>query len=194
MFLFLTGLAASTAATVLLSLPHPGPAPGRGPEACVPSGHDSRGRSSVDRGVIAWEDDTVFDDARSYAVGQWTGGGLKRVAFRPDTASEFADLEWNDTRSSGGDWKNVLARWTGRPGTDSITMNRHYLDDGGARGTAAHRRRVATHELGHALGFCHKSTKAGSIMWADNAEAARFGIDGITAGDRAAYHRLWGRA
>ncbi|MFF2194590.1 matrixin family metalloprotease [Streptomyces sp. NPDC058157] len=186
------GLAAATVATVLLALPHPGPSLEQAPQTCVPSGQDSRGRSSVDEGVIAWEDDTEFDDARTYAVGQWTSGNLKKVTFHPDTASEIADLEWNDTRSSGGDWKNVLARWTGLPGTDSITMNRFYLDTGGTRGTTAHRRRVATHELGHALGFCHKSTRAPSIMWTDNGEAARAGIDRITTTDRNAYHQLWG--
>ncbi|MEW1635399.1 matrixin family metalloprotease [Streptomyces sp. NPDC093801] len=188
----LIGLAAATVATVLLSLPHPGPPLRQAPQTCVPSGQDSRGRSSVDQGVIAWEDESVFDDARTHAVGQWTSGNLKKVTFHPDTASEIADLEWNDTRSSGGDWKNVLARWTGLPGTDSITMNRFYLDAGGTRGTTAHRRRVATHELGHALGFCHKSTRVASIMWADNAEAARVGIDRITTTDRNAYHQLWG--
>lgn len=186
------GLVAATVATTLLSLPHPVPALQQAPQTCVPSGQDSRGRSSVDQGVIAWEDETVFDDARTYAVGQWTSGNLKQVTFQPDTASEIADLEWNDTRSSGGDWKKVLARWTGLPGTDSITMNRYYLDNGATRGATAHRRRVATHELGHALGFCHKSTQVASIMWADNAETARAGIDQITNTDRNAYHQLWG--
>ncbi|MFE2852740.1 hypothetical protein ACFXJO_16620 [Streptomyces lavendulae] len=146
----------------------------------------------MDSGVIAWEDETVFDDARAFAVGQWTSGNLKKVAFHPDTASEIADLEWNDTRSSGADWKNVLAHWTGLPGTDSITMNRYYLDDGASRGTTAHRRRVATHELGHALGFCHKSMQVASIMWVDNGEAARAGIDQVTTTDRTYYHQLWG--
>ncbi|MFD9452391.1 hypothetical protein ACFWBC_04760 [Streptomyces sp. NPDC059985] len=184
------GPAAATAAAVILALPHPGAA--LVPAACVPSGQDSRGRSSVDAGVVAWEDETVFDDARTYAVGQWTSGQLKKVAFRPDTASDIADLEWNDINTGAGQWESVLGQWSGRPGTDTITLNSYYLGDSRSRGTTAHRRRVATHELGHALGFCHKPMTVSSIMWTDNAEAARFGIDQITPTDRTHYHQLWG--
>lgn len=46
-------------------------------------------------------------------------------------------------------------------GTDHLLLNRAYLDNGKRMGTDEHRRRVAAHQLGHVLGFCHKSYGTG---------------------------------
>ncbi|MGW7343914.1 hypothetical protein [Streptomyces sp. NPDC054854] len=106
----------------------------------------------------------------------------------PERARGVEDDGWGAYRPA----LFVVGQWSGRPGTDTITLNSDYLGDRRSRGTTAHRRRVATHELGHAPGFCHKPMTVSSIMWTDNAEAARFGIDQITPTDRTHYHQLWG--
>lgn len=79
------------------------------------------------------------------------------MKFPEDDGSRIADLEWSDVDETSGKWKNVGGAWTGLPGTDMIRMNDAYLARGKRLGTDAWRSRVAAHELGHALGFCHKS-------------------------------------
>ncbi|MFJ2443335.1 hypothetical protein ACIOWG_23415 [Streptomyces sp. NPDC087658] len=158
---------------------------------CLEGQKDSRGRSSVDGTEIAWEDETRYDDARIHATAVWTANGLNRISFPRDDSFRIADLEWSDINETTGQWKNVGAAWTALPGTDRIRMNSAYLGAGKKYGSTAQRRQVAAHELGHALGFCHKSPDWYPTLMAPNA------YDGPSDGrptsrDRANYHDLWG--
>ncbi|MFH8729873.1 hypothetical protein [Streptomyces termitum] len=188
-------LAAAAAAAVLLAVPAPAhAAPGAvRPYKCLDGMVDSRGRSSVDGSVIAWDDESVFDDARRHAVKVWTAGTLKRVKIKPDDATTYADLEWRDADSTAGSWRDVYGMWSGRPGADLLLLNRAYLGAGKRKGSDEHRRRVAAHELGHALGFCHKAYDEGrSLLWYDYGRLEEQKLNGPTAKDIDAYHALWG--
>ncbi|MEU8543013.1 matrixin family metalloprotease [Streptomyces sp. NPDC048717] len=184
-------LAAASAAAVLLVLPTPAlaaPAPAK----CVDGRSDSRGRSSVDGRELAWDDASKFDDALRYAARVWSAGSMTRVTIKPDDATSWADVEWRDVSSTGPHWYRVYGRWSAQHGTDRIELNAAYLGGGKSLGQAVHRRRVAAHELGHALGFCHKSLVGDSLMWEQYGDIRAGKIDRPTARDVADYHRLWG--
>ncbi|MFD8977195.1 MULTISPECIES: matrixin family metalloprotease [unclassified Streptomyces] len=191
-----SALAAASAAVVLLAVPAPvHAAPAAAPHRCEGGESDSRGRSSVDGREIAWDDESRFDDARKHAVKVWTAGTLKQVTIKADGATSYADLEWRDTNQTGKGWKSVYGKWDPNAGADYLWLNRAYLDDGKAYGTNEHRRRVAAHELGHALGFCHKEYGYGqypSVMWAEYGLIEGKKINGPTSADVKAYHALWG--
>ncbi|MEE1741177.1 matrixin family metalloprotease [Streptomyces sp. BE147] len=186
-------LAASSAAVVLLAIPAPVCATAAArPHTCVDGRPDSRGRSSVDGRELAWDDASKFDDARRHAVKVWTAGTLKQVKIKPDSATSYADLEWRDANSTAADWHLTYGRWDPNTGTDYLWLNRAYLDARKVLGTNGHRRRVAAHELGHALGFCHKSFAHHSVMWEDYDNIATKKTNGPTSNDVTAYHALWG--
>ncbi|MFB7512917.1 matrixin family metalloprotease [Streptomyces sp. NPDC056144] len=190
------GLAAASAAAVLLAVPAP-PYAVSGvaqPYSCLEGEVDSRGRSSVDGSEITWDDESKFDDARKVAIGAWTSGTLNRVKIRADDATSYADVEWRDVNNSTHDWAGTYGRWDPNPGTDHLLMNRAYLDDGKRYGATEHRRRVAVHELGHALGFCHKDTKALSVMWEKYEDLDLMDTNKPTADDVKAYQALWGQS
>ncbi|MFC8953514.1 matrixin family metalloprotease [Streptomyces sp. NPDC057101] len=149
----------------------------------------------MDGNEIAWDDESKFDDARKHAVKVWTAGTLKKVKIKLDGATSYADVEWRDANSITGKWRDVYGKWAPQHGTDHLLLNRAYLDDGKRKGTDEHRRRVAAHELGHALGFCHKSYGYGmhpSLLWADYGHISGKKINGPTETDVKAYHALWG--
>ncbi|MET8685632.1 hypothetical protein ABZV77_15560 [Streptomyces sp. NPDC004732] len=161
------------------------------PASCIDGLRDSRARSSVDGNEIAWEDETRFDDARRHARRAWTRNGLHRVKFPADDASRIADLEWSDVNTARAPWKNILGRWKGMPGTDAVQLNRAYLGAGKAYGDTRSRRMIAAHELGHALGFCHKNPAAYRSLLAPS--TFDMPSDGRpTPRDRRNYHALWG--
>ncbi|MDT3397484.1 matrixin family metalloprotease [Streptomyces sp. B1866] len=188
-------LAAACAATVLLAVPTPAHgAPAARPAKCTDDHgrmRDSRGRSSVDGHEIRWEDETRFDDARKYATKVWTSSGLTKVKLKPDAWDTIADLQWRDTNTTSGKWRNIFGKWEPHTGADSIYLNRAYLDNGRNHGNDRDRRKVAAHELGHALGFCHKS--ANWYFTLMEAEHQYLPNDGKpTSQDRKNYHALWG--
>lgn len=62
------------------------------PATCMNGQKDSRGRSSVDSGEIAWEDESAFDDARRHAHRVWSQRGLDRVRFPADDAGRIGHV------------------------------------------------------------------------------------------------------
>ncbi|MEU7581490.1 hypothetical protein AB0B50_28245 [Streptomyces sp. NPDC041068] len=161
-----------------------------GPASCLGPGKDSRGRSSVDSGEIAWEDESKYDDARRHAHRVWSARGLDRVTFPADDATRIADLEWSDVDRTDGAWHKTLGYWDGREGTDVLLMNDALLARGKYYGTTRFRRAIAAHELGHALGFCHKHPSWYATLMAPKVEDMNDGRP--SARDRRNYHRLWG--
>ncbi|MEO3976903.1 hypothetical protein [Streptomyces sp. CAU 1734] len=184
------GQALVTAAVTLLALGHPPPAAAAGPAACVGGERDSRGRSSVDAGEIAWEDETKYDDARRWALKAWTGRGM-RIRLPADDSTRIADLEFTDVRRTDGRWNNTGGAWIGLPGTDTLALNSAYVGKGKRLGNTSARRRIASHELGHALGFCHKDpARYPTLMARRLAEGPANGKP--TSRDRRNYTALWG--
>lgn len=181
-------LAASTLAVFLLAIPHPARAvPPAAAEAC-----DSRGNSSVDAGVIAWEDETALNTALAYANRQWSTNGLTQVKLKRDDASNIADLQWRDVNRTDGDWATRDAQWAPHTGADNVYFNLARLGDGKVNGTEYHRAHVAAHELGHALGLCHTTLHEYSLMWPRHSDLDSENINGPMPYDRTAYHKLWG--
>ncbi|MEV7282399.1 hypothetical protein AB0Q96_36340, partial [Streptomyces sp. NPDC093111] len=68
--------------------------------------------------------------------------------------------------------------------TDYIFLNNRYLEGK----PLAYIRSITSHELGHALGLCHKPGRYGSIMWEEHNDVK----NSPTGIDQANYRGLWG--
>ncbi|MEU3721555.1 matrixin family metalloprotease [Streptomyces sp. NPDC031705] len=181
------GLAAF--ATVLLVAPAPARAATAAP-CLAKSGHDAtetRGDSSVDEGEIRWTAGTKYKAEYQHANRAWSYSGAK-IKIAPDSATTVNDLHYEDFSDGRNPAAGQWARHPGPAATDVIRFNKARMDTY----DAATRRMVAAHELGHALGLCHKSdsgkSAVQSVMWP---EAAPY-PDVPTAVDKANYKKLWG--
>ncbi|MEU8764826.1 matrixin family metalloprotease [Streptomyces sp. NPDC048659] len=156
--------------------------------ACVGGETESRGDSAVDDGEIRWTDDTGYDDARKFAISAWQYSGSK-IKIVADSALTSNDVEFKDA-NLGTRATDPLGRYERHGGfgaTDYIVFNRQKL--GGA--SKALRRYVALHELGHALGLCHKSDNVVSLMW-KTGPTPGYEITWIPDVDKTSYKKLWG--
>lgn len=158
------------------------------PAPCLDGLRETKGDSAVDDGEIRWTDNTSYDDARTFAVKTWQYGGSK-IKIVEDSAITSNDVEFKDANLGTGD-RAPLGRYErhGSIGaTDYIVFNKQKL-----RGASKERLRyVALHELGHALGLCHKSDTIISLMW-KNAPSPGYEITWIPDVDKADYKKLWG--
>ncbi|MFI7383579.1 hypothetical protein [Streptomyces sp. NPDC049813] len=159
--------------------------------SCLDGLRDDTGRSSVDGREIRFTNSTKYDDAQSHAHAGWTSSGLSQIKLKGDAWNTSNDLDWKEKNKKDG----ALATWTrhgGSGATDTIEMNDYYLHQGrpGTWDTPFYRRAAAAHELGHALGLCHKSAAYGSSIMVKSAGD----IPSIkpTSRDRGDYHKLWG--
>lgn len=156
--------------------------------ACVGGETESKGNSAVDAGEIRWTDNTAYDDARSFAISAWQYSGSK-IKIVADSALTSNDVEFKDA-NLGTRATDPLGRYE-RHGsfgaTDYIIFNKQKL--GGASKNL--RRYVALHELGHALGLCHKSDTVVSLMW-KTAPSPGYEITWIPDTDKTSYKKLWG--
>lgn len=93
--------------------------------------------------------------------------------------------DFSDTRNAAA---GLWSRHPGPAATDLIRFNKARMDTY----EPATRRMVAAHELGHALGLCHKSgsgkNAVESVMWPDVAQYP----DVPTDVDKANLKKLWG--
>ncbi|MER8047670.1 hypothetical protein [Streptomyces sp. NPDC094032] len=174
----------SLVAAVLLSLatsnaPYAA-APTAAAAPCEEGDTESRTDPSVDEGEIRWTESSKYDSERAHAITEWNK--LRKISIAPDAVNTVNDLEFRDYSKPdtiGGYWE----RRGGIAQTDYIYLNKHNLDGMGP----AFRRNVLVHELGHALGLCHKSGHYLSVMWNRKSD-----VDKPTAVDQANYTRLWG--
>lgn len=181
-------LAVLSAATALLlgAPPPPAAAATAAPCADPRDSTETKAHSSVDEGEIRWTSSTKYRTEWAHAVKVWQFSGAK-IKILADSASTVNDLDVSDFSSKTDKKAGHWAQNTGTAATDRITLNVTLLAGYGVE----MRRNVLVHELGHALGFCHKSdggkTAVQSVMWA-NASAH----EAPTEVDKANYRKLWG--
>ncbi|AQT70364.1 matrixin family metalloprotease [Streptomyces sp. fd1-xmd] len=176
-------------AAVLLLAPAPAHAAVAAP--CIArSGSDAtetREDSSVDDGEIRWTASTKYKAEYVHANRAWSYPGA-RIRIAPDTATTVNDLNYEDFSDPRSSAAGVWSRRPGPAATDLIRFNKARMDTY----DPTTRRMVAAHELGHALGLCHKSgsgpNAVSSVMWPD---VARY-PDAPTDVDKANLKKLWG--
>ncbi|WP_326681682.1 hypothetical protein [Streptomyces sp. NBC_01237] len=180
---------AAVIATVFLALPPPSVSAHQhqaaAPAPCVGGERERPGVSAVDDGEIRWTENTRYDGPRKHALKAWQFSGAT-IELRPDSAATVNDLEFRDYDGGRGDRAPVAqyVRDSGTAATDHIRFNRDKMDGR----SLEFQNSAAAHELGHALGLCHKPDRVLSLMWTDIASPP---IITPQAVDKANYRRLW---
>ncbi|MFF2231621.1 zinc metalloprotease [Streptomyces anulatus] len=155
------------------------------PAPCISGERERSSESAVDDNEIRWTDKTRYDVPRKHALKAWQYSGSK-IKLRPDSSTTVNDLEFRDYRGGTGERAAVAqyVRDSGTAATDYVRFNRDKMS-GRSR---AFMNSAAAHELGHALGLCHKSGGVLSLMWTDISSPP---ITSPQAVDKANYSKLW---
>ncbi|MGW5782222.1 hypothetical protein [Streptomyces sp. NPDC003863] len=116
----------------------------------------------------------------------WRYSGAK-ITFAPDSALTVNDLEFRDLKGpfADGAWVARYERDPSIGGTDFVTFNTSMM----ANRTRDYQNSAAAHEIGHALGLCHKADSVKSLVRKAIQDPP---LTGPQAVDKANYRKLWG--
>ncbi|MER5737292.1 hypothetical protein ABT117_16645 [Streptomyces sp. NPDC002262] len=184
--ILLTLAVATATATASATAAHASAAAPRAvqPAPCVGGARETRGFSAVDGREIRWTEASRYDALRSHAIAEWNR--FRKIDIAPDSAITVNDLEFRDYYSKSDRAAGKYERHGDTAQTDFIFLNRYWLDEV-FKDKDDYRKNVVIHELGHALGLCHKADSVNSALHvATNDKSAP------TAVDKANYLKLWG--
>ncbi|MFH9742607.1 M12 family metallopeptidase [Streptomyces roseolus] len=177
---------ATTTATATATVAHASPAAPRAvrPAPCVGGATETRGFSAVDDREIRWTEASKYDALRTHAITEWNR--FRKINIAPDNAITVNDLEFRDYYDKNDRAAGKYERHGDTARTDFIRLNKYWLDEV-FKDKDGYRKNVVIHELGHALGLCHKADRVDSALHvATNDKTAP------TAVDKANYLKLWG--
>ncbi|MEU6977802.1 MULTISPECIES: matrixin family metalloprotease [unclassified Streptomyces] len=151
-------ISAVVLALATVNAPYGAVAPAAAP--CVSGESETRADSAVDEGEIRWTETSKYDSQRTHAITEWNK--LRTINIAPDAVNTVNDLEFRDY-SKNNDTAAYYERHGGIAQTDYIYLNKHWLD-GAYKNEPAFQKNIVLHELGHALGLCHKADTVDSVM------------------------------